>query len=63
MAFSRIGYEVVDNRRWRHDVVWGDYADWHDVIGAGDDGVRRHGHDRVEVPGRKRVTQIAQIIG
>src|SRR6516164_223619 len=38
MAYSRIGYEVVDNRRWRHDVVGGDYTDWHNVIGAGDDG-------------------------
>ena len=39
-----------------------DHADRNNVVGAGDHDVSCHGHDRIEVAGRQRVAQIADIV-
>ena len=57
MPASRVGDEIVDDGRRRHDVVGRDHADRNDVVGAGDDGVGRHRDHRIEVAGGQRVAR------
>jgi hypothetical protein len=37
MLPSRIGDKVVDDGRWRHDVIWSEHADRNDIVRASDD--------------------------
>src|SRR5690606_20950119 len=51
--------EIVDERSGRHDVVRRDDAHRHDVLRLNEDGVRGHGHQRIEVTGREHVGEVA----
>src|SRR3954453_1427725 len=55
-------HKVVDQGSGRDDVVGRDDADRHDIVGRDEDRVSRHGHQRVEVPSREGVGEIAKVV-
>src|SRR3954470_12803925 len=57
------GYQVIDNRSRRHDVIGRDKTNRHDVIGTGDNTVSRHRDKRIEVAGGQHIGKIAEVIG
>src|SRR4029453_16125720 len=59
---SALHNEIVDQGSGRDDVVGRDNADWYDIVGRDEDRVSRHGHQRVEVPSREGVGEIAKVV-
>src|SRR4051812_3627772 len=62
MRASRIGDEVIDQRRRRPDVIRGDQPDRNDIFGARDHGAGRERDNRIEVARRERIAQVAEIV-
>src|SRR4051794_6826096 len=55
--------QMVDQHGGRHDRVRRDHPYRHDVLGLSHDDIAGHGHHRIEIPGRQRVSQVAHVIG
>src|SRR5512140_2101300 len=60
---SSVRNEVVDERCRRDDVIGCGDADRHDMLRRHDHGIRRHGHDRIEIACGERVGEVAEVIG
>src|SRR3974390_2849335 len=60
---SALGYEIVDKRGWRDDVVWGDQSHGNDIFSRDDHCIGGHCHDGIEVPCGQRIGQVAEIVG
>jgi len=60
---SALGYEIVDKRRWRVNMIRRDQADGNDILGRDDHGVSGHRHHRVEVARGQHVGEVTEIIG
>src|SRR4051794_16159916 len=55
--------QMIDKHRRCHDGIGRDHPDRHDVLGLGQDDTGGHGHQRIEVPRRQRIGQIADVVG
>src|SRR3981081_1719740 len=55
--------EIIDERCWGHDMVGRYDTDWNDMLGCDNDRIGCHGHDRIEVAGRQRIGEIAEVVG
>src|SRR5579862_3759787 len=60
---SALGYEVVDKRGRRVDMIGRNQPHGNDVLGRHDHGVGGHCHDGIEVSRGQRVGEIAEIVG
>src|SRR5262245_14421132 len=63
ISISCVGDEVVDDWSRRHDMIWRDHTDGHDIVGTGDHSPGGHSDYRIEIASGQRIAQIAQIVG
>src|SRR4051812_11756906 len=55
--------QMVDQHGGRHDGIGRYHPDRHDILSLCHDNTSGHGHQRIEVPRRQRISQIADVVG